>query len=477
MTRLPLDNAGLTTTSSGPDPAAASPAPIGIKLRLYDAAMRVAEPLVPVILSRRAKAGKEDPARRGERLGIAAVPRPPGELAWIHAASVGELNAVLPLMAALRAGRPSLRFLVTTGTTTSAALAAGRLNAHDIHQYIPLDVPRFVRRFLDHWQPNLAVFTESELWPNLIIGAANRKIPLALVNGRLSVRSYDRWLTQQSISRPLLSRFAVILAQSEKLSRWFSIIGARRTITAGNLKVDAPPLPVDERTLHELQAALGTRPRLLIACTHEGEEEMAADAHRSLTATVPDLCTIIAPRHPERGVAIATLLQARGIKVTQRSAGHSPDTATEIYIADTIGELGTLYRLCPVAYLGKSYGAGPATKGGQNPIEAIRHGAAVLTGPHVGNFQEIYRALFEHKGAVVVESAAALSAAVRRLLDTPAALAELNAGATAACTQLSGALALTVETLLTLLPAVPIATCEPAGDSAEAPAHRLVRAS
>ncbi len=438
-------------TPANADPTSPPAAP-GKRIAIYRTVMRAAEPLAPSILSWRERRGKEDAARRGERLGQASRPRPDGTVIWVHAASVGETNAVLPLIDEIRNRRPGVRFLLTTGTTTSAAMAATRLHADDVHQYVPLDSPRFVAAFLDHWRPNLAIFTESEIWPNLVIAAADRGIPLALVNARLSPRSYARWMKQRGVSRPLFNRFAIVLAQTEKLSRWFGDLGARRSVAAGNLKVDSPPPPVDPEAVERLRAALGGRPRLVVACTHGAEEEVVAAAHRRLAATWPDFCTIIAPRHPERGPQIAAMLRAKGLRSALRSAGELPDATTEIYIADTIGELGTMYRLAPVAFLGKSLGVGPGTTGGQNPIEAIRHGAGVLTGPHGGNFLEIYRMLARHGGAITVTSAETIATETRRLLQNPDALAALNTGARNALDQMSGALAKTVAALLPLLP-------------------------
>jgi 3-deoxy-D-manno-octulosonic-acid transferase len=438
-------------TPPGSDPTAA-PARPGNRLNVYRTLMRAAEPLAPAILSWRERRGKEDPTRRGERLGVAARPRPEGQLVWAHAASVGETNAILPLIDELRRHRPQLRFLVTTGTTTSAAHAGARLDPRDLHQYVPLDSPRFVARFLDHWKPDLAVFTESEIWPNLILATAHRHIPLALVNARLSPRSYKRWMKQRGMSRPLFNRFSIVLAQTEKLSRWFADVGARRSLPSGNLKVDAPPLPVDPSALTALQHALGARPRMVFACTHPGEDEIAADAHRLLAVASPDLCTIIAPRHPERGPVIASLLRVKGFTVSLRSAGELPDETTQIYIADTIGELGTFYRLAPVAFLGKSLGVGPGTEGGQNPIEAIRLGAAVLTGPHVGNFAEVYQALFKQGGAISATSAETIASAVEQLSADPAKLAAVQAGGMTALERMSGAMKLTVAALMELLP-------------------------
>lgn len=458
-TRKAYGLAGADPTRATPpnaDPAAPPAAP-GKRIATYRVAMRAAEPLVPSILSWRERRGKEDPARRPERLGFASLPRPAGALVWVHAASVGETIAILPLIDEMRHRRGDLRFLVTTGTTTSAALAASRLKPDDIHQYIPLDSPRFVARFLDHWRPDLAIFTESEIWPNLIVAAADRKTPLALVNARMSPRSYDRWMKLRGVSRPLFNRFALVLAQTEKLARWFADLGARTTLPVGNLKVDAPPPPVDDLALARLGHALGNRPRLVVACTHGGEEAIIADAHRLLATTWPDFCTIIAPRHPDRGAEVVAMLRAKGLTVAVRSNGELPDAGTEIYLADTIGELGTMYRLAPVAFLGKSLGIGPGTTGGQNPIEAIRHGAAVLSGPHGGNFPEIYRELFRMRGAIEVTSATTIADATRRLLQDPQALEALRTGAAVALGQMTGALDRTVTALMPLLPTEAVA--------------------
>jgi 3-deoxy-D-manno-octulosonic-acid transferase len=371
---------------------------------------------------------------------------------------------VLPLIDALRTARPDVRFLLTTGTKTSAGLAAKRLGPNDIHQYIPFDGPNFVARFIAHWRPDLGIFTESDIWPNLIFAASQQHVPLALVNARLSARSYARWRGNRSMSRPLFNRFAVVLAQTEKLGRWFRDIGARRAEGVGNLKVDAPPLPVDAVNLAALRSALGERPRFIASCTHDGEDEIVADAHALLRGRFPDLCTVIAPRHPERGAAIVAMLRGRGFKVTQRSSGGVPDASTDIFVADTIGELGTLYALAPVAFLGKSL----VGDGGQNPIEAMRLGAAVVTGPATGNFTETYAMLRREQGVIDVRSAGELAAAVTLLLTDAAALAAVKGGAQKALDKLSGALPKTLAALLEFLPPLDQTNIEQSG-TASAP--------
>jgi 3-deoxy-D-manno-octulosonic-acid transferase len=424
-------------------------APPGLRLKAYRALTALARPLAPFILRQRQRRGKEEAARLPERMGEPSAPRPAGRLVWLHAASVGETLSILPLIAALAEQRPALSFLLTTGTVTSAALAAQRLPPRTLHQFAPLDVPQFVRSFLDHWRPDLAVLTESEIWPNLILESSARGIPLALINARMTTRSYRRWRRNGGMARPLFSRFALVLAQNETLARRFKTLGATSAVACGNLKVDTPPLPVDAAELERLKAALADRPILLAAGTHEGEDEIVADAHRRLRGQFPDLCTIIAPRHPERGPAIAGMLAAQGIAAALRTLGEVPGRDREIYIADTLGELGMLYKLAGLALVGGSL----VDRGGHNPIEAVRRGAAVLTGPHWQNFPDAYEALIRRNATTVVNSPAELADAAARLLGDAAVLAQMRERGEQALEGLSGALPRTVEALLRHLPA------------------------
>jgi 3-deoxy-D-manno-octulosonic-acid transferase len=430
--------------------ALARPAPDapGSVLRAYRVATRLLRPSASLLLGLRERRGKEDAARRNERLGMAVVPRPEGHLAWIHAASVGELNAVLPLADALRAAHPGLRCLFTTGTVTSARIADRRLHPDDIHQYVPLDAPKFVARFLDHWRPDAALLTESEIWPNMILECAARSVPLALLNARMSPRSFERWCKRPAISRPLFGRFDLVLAQNEEMAGRFREVGAQHVLVSGNLKIDSPPPPVDEVQRARLQDALADRPFYVAASTHEGEETLIAAAHRILTRRHGRICTIVAPRHPERGIGIAEMMKAQGLVTALRSLGELPSADTEVYIADTIGELGTLYALSPVAFIGGSL----IPRGGQNPIEAVRHGTVVVTGPHWSNFSDSYATLSAHDAVVRVEDAESLAAAVGKLLDEPAELERVRAAARAALEQLSGALRRSVVELAELLP-------------------------
>jgi 3-deoxy-D-manno-octulosonic-acid transferase len=440
--------AGADPMRAAPGSAGAKRAKPGLWLTSYRVVTSCARPIAPLLLGFRERRGKEEALRRNERLGQPNVKRPAGRLAWFHAASVGETNAVLPLMAALAKERPSLSFLLTTGTVTSAKLAAQRLGPRAIHQYAPLDAPEYVARFLDHWQPDLAVFTESEIWPNLILESSARGIPLALVNGRMTKRSFRRWRRNLSFAQPLFSRFALVLAQNKTLASNFTTLGAPSAISAGNLKIDSPPPLVDGVELERLRPALQGRPLLIAACTHEGEDEIIAEAHRQLASSFPGLCTIIAPRHPHRGAAITEMLKGRGFNVARRSLGELPNRSSDAYVADTIGELGMLYKLAPVAFIGGSL----VDHGGHNPVEAMRLGAVVLTGPHWQNQDEAYRVLLQQRGAIVVQSAEEIAAAVRALLSDAAALESMRSRADAALITISGALPRTIEALLKYLP-------------------------
>ncbi|WP_041321295.1 glycosyltransferase N-terminal domain-containing protein [Hyphomicrobium denitrificans] len=427
--------------------AAASPPAPGPMFTIYRAGTSLLRPAVPILLNMRGRQGKEDTPRRGERLGFAGLPRPEGQLVWVHAASVGEMNAVLPLIERMLAANPHIHVLLTTGTTTSADVAARRLPERAIHQYVPLDVPQYVARFLDHWKPTIAIFTESDIWPNLVLGAADRGIPLVLVNARMSPRSINRWRRFARFGRPLFSRFAAILTQNESIGRAIKRLGAPNVITAGNLKIDSPPPHVDAAAEAALRAAIGRRPVFLAASTHPGEDAIIAAAHSLMRRDIEGLLTIIVPRHPERGGGLAASLGSLGLKTQLRSRSPDPAAETEIYIADTIGELGTFYAISKIALVGGSL----IEHGGQNPIEAVRLGACVLTGPYTHNFKDAYRSLIREGGAIEVRSSDDIARHVTKLHVDQQAAELMRSGADRALKSLSGALEKTLGAVQPLL--------------------------
>lgn len=418
-----------------------------LALRAYRTVMSLARPALWLVLRRRAERGKEDPARQAERYGIAGMARPAGDLLWLHAASVGETNAVLPLIERLLAARPNLSVLLTTGTVTSAGLAAQRLPARALHQYLPIDSAPYVRRFLDHWRPTVAVLTEQEIWPNLILEAHARGIRLALINARMSGRSLARWQGKPNVAKALFGRLDAVLAQNDQLAHALTSLGAINASAVGNLKLDAPLLPVDNAAAAALGASLGDRPRFVAASTHAGEEAIVAEAHRLMRSTLPELCTIIAPRHPHRGAQIAAQLAAAGHTVAMRSKGELPQAGVDIYIADTIGELGTLYSVARIAFIGGSL----VDRGGQNPIEAARLDASVLVGPYRASFVDIYEPLLAAGGAVEVRNADDMARHVVAWIQNPASRDAAAASAAVTLERLSGGLERTTQAIIAML--------------------------
>ncbi len=400
----------------------------------YRGATTLLGPLAPIFLAWRQKRGKEDPDRLNERRGWPGVERPEGHLAWLHGASVGEALALLPL--AERLIDRGLRVLVTTGTVASANILSERLPPGALHQYIPIDVPVFARRFLDHWRPELVVFAESEIWPNLICEASLRSIPLVLVNARVSRRSYRRWRAAGRMIGLLLARIDLVLAQTRDDGLRLARLGAPRVQVVGNLKYDVPPPPIDRIQLAELVASIGPRPLWLAASTHPEEEVAILDAHQQLAEAKPSVLTIVAPRHSARGPEIAALAAVRGIQPAQRSRREPITRDTGLYIADTMGELGLFYRLANLVFMGKSIGR---AEGGQNPIEPAKLGAAVLHGPNVDNFREVYEAMATTRGAALVADAPTLGRVLAFLLSDPAQVRSLARGASEAVEKLGGA--------------------------------------
>lgn len=400
-----------------------------LSLALYGLATAALEPLAPAILARRARRGKEDTARIAERLGHASLPRPDGDLVWLHGVSVGESLSLLPLIDRIRAERPSLAILVTSGTVTSATLLARRLPAGVIHQFAPVDGPRAVARFLDHWRPGAAIFAESELWPNLILEAQARGVKLALVSARITEHTARGWAARPGAARALLSAFDLILPQDRASAERLSALGAE-VGPALNLKYVGTPPPADPAQVKALKAAAAGRKVVLAASTHAGEEEFIA------AAQPPGALLIVAPRHPERGEAVEALFRDRGRKTARRSRGETPTAKTEVYIADTLGEMGLLLRLADVAVIGGSFLPGI---GGHNPLEPARLEVAAISGPEVFNFADVYAEMAQ-AGAVTLSSADELSTALSALLADPAAAKAQAAAAKAYADRQTGAL-------------------------------------
>jgi len=412
-----------------------------IAFKAYRAAVSVLEPAVLGLLYWRQHKGREDRTRLGERQGYPSRQRPKGHLIWVHGASIGETLSLLPIVE--RMTQRGLAVLVTSGTKTSASLIARRLPPGAIHQFVPLDVPRYINRFLEHWQPDLALIAESEIWPNTIMALAERDIPLVMVNGRMSDRSYRRWQKMPRIIKGLLDRFALCLAQTAEDAERLARLGAPRVIVTGNIKFDAAPPPADPRVVAHLSGMIAGRPVWLAASTHPGEESAIVAVHRALAKRYPQLLTLIAPRHPHRGPEVAALAGQAGLRAGRRSEGIHPDRATDIYVVDTVGEMGLFYRLSPIVLMGGTL----VPIGGHNPIEPAKLGAAILHGPHVHTATEIYEALDRSRGAVMVKDSATLARAVNELLSNAALTRDMARKAGEAVQALGGAVDRTMQSV------------------------------
>lgn len=394
-------------------------------LALYNLAMTLAGPLVERTIANRLDEGKEDPHRVAERRGIPSRTRPEGRLVWLHAASVGESQAALSLIDRLLARDAALSVLVTSGTVTSAALLAERLPERAFHQFVPMDRPTWVARFLDHWRPDLALFVESEIWPNLLLGAAARGIPLALVNGRISERSFRRWRVARPLVGRLFDAFDLILPSNAEQAGRFAALTARPVECLGNLKRAAAALPVDDAALARLSDATAGRPVFLAASTHAGEEDAAIDAHLASRKTHPGLLTMIAPRHPARGAEVEDLAFRAGLATLRRSHGAEPGPDTEIYVADTLGEMGTLFKLADIVFVAGSL----VPVGGHNPLEPAHFGKPVLFGPLMAKNADIAEDMLAAGAAMQVEDARGLAKAVEELLGVTTLRKRLGAAA------------------------------------------------
>ena len=411
---------------------------------------RLLEPLAPRLLDARAKQGKEDPGRVDERLGRASLARPEGDLVWLHGVSVGETLSLLPVVERLRHKRPDLTILVTSGTLTSATLLAQRLPAGVIHQFAPIDAPGAVAAFLDHWRPSLAVFVESELWPNLILEARKRGVKLVLASARITEKTVDGWRRFPGAVREILSAFDRILPQDQTSAARLHSLGARIDGHV-NLKLSGEAPPHDAAAFTRLSAAIGDRPVVVAASTHDGEEIALV---RALDRLTDRLCLILVPRHPARSAEIAAALERDGYRFALRSEGREPDRDTDLYLADTLGEMGLFLRLADVVVMGGSFSAAleKPPVGGHNPLEPARLGKPALTGPDMTNWAAVTGALVQAGGLAVVEAPWDLPAILAPLLaDTDAARAMGERGRRAAAEAGSG-LDRLWDTLAPLLP-------------------------
>ena len=378
-------------------------------LKIYRGLSYLTYPFIQVLLAKRKKKGKEDKRRFKERLGFATTVRPQGKLIWIHGASVGESLSAMPLVNRL-VREKDVTVMVTTGTVTSAELMEKRLPKGAFHQYVPVDYPTYVKRFIRHFHPDVGLFIESDFWPNMLIEAHAQKVPLILLNGRVSDRSFRRWQRAKWFIKPLLHLFALCLGQTQEDARRLGVLGAPNTGCVGNLKFSATPMPIDEDELVAMRNAIGQRPVWVAGSTHDNEEEQAGTVHRLLQTVYPDLLTVIVPRHPNRADDIEKNLLQKGLTVHRRSRGE--DVNADVYLGDTIGEMGLFYRLAPIVFVGGSL----IPFGGQNMLAPMRAGACTIVGPYAFNFREIVAKAKAQKALIEVKDAVELEQTIKELM-------------------------------------------------------------
>ncbi|MCF6275563.1 MAG: 3-deoxy-D-manno-octulosonic acid transferase [Robiginitomaculum sp.] len=387
-------------------------------------------PILPFWLKRRVQKGKEDPARLGERDGIASQPRPDmtsgGKMIWLHAASVGESQMLMPVILRILSENPNFHIVITTGTVTSAELLAQQLPKNAVHQYAPADHPKAIENFLTHWQPDLAIFAESELWPNMIMQSKARGITLALINARMSASSIERWGKRGKKSGAALRGcFDLILAADTATANGLSWLTGREIEAAGNLKDAAPALSADKGELKNMKTAIGRRPVWCAASTHAGEEQLIGDAVLQIKASKPKTLLILAPRHPERAAEVKDLLTQKGLNVLRRSSHHLPTDKTDVYLVDQIGKMGLVYSLSQTAFIGGSLLDGLS---GHNPLEPARLNCAIITGTYISSFADTYMSMFTFEAADRVLSPDELAPTVLKyMLDAKAR--KIKAGA------------------------------------------------
>ena len=412
-----------------------------LALLIYSTLTSACRPLVPLFLRTRMWHGRENPARVQERFGIASRPRPPGRIAWMHGASIGECLSLLPCMEEFTAR--GFHIVVTSGSPGSARVLAERLPEGSFHQFFPLDIHQYALRFIQYWRPEIVLIAESEIWPNTFRAVKQRRIPLVSINARLSEKSFARWRRAPKAAAEIFGLIDICLAQTNEDAQRFAGLGARDVSVIGNLKFDAKPPPADPAELSDLAGRIGARPVWAAVSTHAGEEEIVADAHRALRSQFPTLLTMIAPRHPQRGEAIAQMLARKGLRMARHSRHAAIGNDTEIYLVDTLGEAGLIYRASMLAFIGRSLTA----KGGQNPIEAAKLNCAILHGPHVGNFREVYATLDAGEGALCVTDQKTLSDAVGRLLSDAHALRRMARNGAHIAGERSGATARVMQAI------------------------------
>jgi len=384
-------------------------------MRAYLWFSKINGPLFRYLIQKRKAKGKEHPTRYTERFGHYTQARPKGRLIWFNAASVGEALALRPLIEALVYAETDVHVIVTTITVTSAEVLEKSLPERAIHQFSPVDTKRATQAFLMHWKPDFAIWCESELWPTMIHQTQSHGIPMCLINARISEKTERMWGRFPKTAHWMLSAFDYIFAQSSDMKNVLTDLGLNpdAIMVAGSTKESRSAMSYDTKAHSELGQLITGRPRWVAGSTHPGEDEIVLSAHDTILQTFArDCLLILAPRHPDRASKIAKLATDLGLSVARRSQGDQITAQTQVYLADTIGEMGLWFSLSDIVFVGGSL----VDVGGHNPYEPIAMGAAVITGPQIYNFQDIYDRLIDNSGCIVATDSETLSQTMIKLM-------------------------------------------------------------
>ncbi|MGH1376716.1 MAG: 3-deoxy-D-manno-octulosonic acid transferase [Alphaproteobacteria bacterium] len=418
--------------------------------KIYKTLTYLSSPILHALLGYRLSNGKELASRVQEKKSIITLPRPHKKLIWFHAASVGEVQSTLIVIKKIETLYPNMAILVTTGTLTSAKLIEPKLPKQAFHQFYPLDHPTWVKRFLDHWRPDMVIWLESELWPNMLSQIKERDIPALLLNAHMSEKSYNTWKKFPSIINNMLMAFRHVLCQTQMDQQRYNELGAQQSYVTDNLKYSAMPLPVNTKSFSDLMEITKDRPIWLYASTHIPEEKIACEIHQRLKNKFPNLLTIIVPRHPERSAEIKEQCSAYELELCVRGEKHRlPAPTDDIYIADTLGELGLFYSLSSIACIGRSLSSDGG--GGHNPIEAAQQECAILHGPNVQNLQQIFDEMHEENAAIQCNNIEELYKSLLDILSNPDKSKELQDNATAYAQKKNGVIDTVMKEIIPLL--------------------------
>jgi len=417
-------------------------------IRAYTGLTKVLAPALPLWLKHRAKVGKEDPIRQSERFGQASITRPAGQLFWMHGASVGEVTMILPLIDKVLAEYPNAHVLVTSGTTTSAELMAKRLPASAFHQYIPLDTPKAVTAFLEHWKPDIAIWSESEIWPNLLLQTKARNIPMALINARMSEKSLNSWFKRRKSGLRLFGCFDVILAGDNPTANGLSKILGQKVESIGNLKNAASALSVNLNELAELKKSIGERPVWIAASVHQAESYSVLLAHEEVLKSFPEALLVYAMRHPTEKAVNNLKINSPNQIFVQRSNGGIPTKQTSVFLFDTLGEMGLSYSLSDVAFVAGSLRSDLM---GHNPLEPARLNIPTVTGPYISSFEDTYAPFLESNAMIQIAESDQLGKTITAMLTSPKTRQEMISRASKIVNAQSDVLNRTIDAIKALL--------------------------